>query len=440
MNNREIAEHIFLAGIKGVLPGKLINDLISLRGSLLKIGYVSYDLAKTGSIYVMGAGKASAAMAHYLESVLGNRIAQGYIVTKYGYSCKLKYIKVAEAGHPIPDSNSYSAAEEILQIADKAGENDLVICLWSGGGSSLLADYPESSSPEEIALLNEKLVKCGADIREMNAVRKHLSKVKGGQLAKHIWPASSVSIILSDVIGDPPDIIASGPTVPDNSTFSDALGVIEKYQLVTGIPQILLNYLNEGMQLRRPETPKRGDAVFSKSVTFLAGSNKTALQAAKDEADKLGFTTFVITDSLTGDTENACSLIINEINNYKNNSSLQKPICLLFGGETTVRVTGNGVGGRNQHLALYTALRLQEIPGITFLSAGTDGNDGDTDAAGAVVDSDTIHEALAIDIEPEMYLSNFDSYHFFKSFGGHIRTGPTMTNVMDLIVVLINHL
>jgi len=437
MNAGETAERIFLEGVKGVLPGKLINDLITLRGSLLKIGYLSYDLEKISNIYIIGAGKASSAMAHYVESILGIRIKEGHIVTKYGHACKLKFLKVTEAGHPIPDLNSYRATGEVLQIADRAGEDDLVICLWSGGGSSLLADYPESSSPDEIALINEILVKCGADIREINAVRKHLSKVKGGQLARHIWPASAVSIIISDVIGDPPDIIASGPAVPDNSTFADALAVLEKYQLINEIPSGLLDYINDGVQGIRSDTPKPGDEIFSKTVTFLAGSNRSALQAAKIEAEKLGLTTFVITDSLTGDTGNACTSIIDTITIYKNNSDLQKPICLLFGGETTVKVTGKGRGGRNQHLALTTAFRLQHIPGITLLAAGSDGNDGDTNAAGAVVDSNTINEALSMNIDPELYLNNFDSYNFFKKAGGHIRTGPTMTNVMDLIVVLI---
>jgi|OpeIllAssembly_1097287.scaffolds.fasta_scaffold53613_2 hydroxypyruvate reductase/glycerate 2-kinase len=437
MDNHEIARHIFLAGIKGVLPGKLINDLIYLRGSVFKIGYMSYDLKVTEKIFVIGAGKASAAMAHYLESILGGRITKGFVVTKYGYSCKLKYITLSEAGHPVPDANSYKAAEEILNIASGAGENDLVICLWSGGGSSLLADHPEFSSFDDMALLNEKLVKCGADIGEMNAVRKHLSKVKGGQLAKHITPASYVSILLSDVIGDPADIIASGPTVPDNSTFSDALRVIEKYNLAEELPPVLLNYLRDGVQGLKPETPKPGDEVFRKSALFYAGNNKTALQCAKAESESLGFETFIVTDSLKGDTEDAAAFIINGIHNCRNDNSVKKPACLLYGGETTVRVTGIGKGGRNQHLALYMAFQIRDVPGITFLSGGTDGNDGDTDAAGAGVNSETIRKAHENNIDPEVYLKNFDSYNFFKLTGGLIITGPTLTNVMDLMVAII---
>lgn len=438
MKNRDVAEHILLAGIKGVLPGKLMRDLFSIRGSLLKIGYLSYDLQKIRNIYIIGAGKASAAMGHYVESILGSRITEGFIVTKYGHFCKLKNIRVTEAGHPAPDENSFRAAMEIKQIAEKAGEEDLVICLWSGGGSSLMADYPEVSSAEDITYLTDLLVKSGANIGEMNAVRKHLSGIKGGHLAKHIWPAASVSLLLSDVIGDCPDVIASGPTVPDESTFSDALRVIEDKNLTGEVPMKLLNYLYEGRQGIWPETPKPGDPVFSKANTLLAGSNKTALQVARNEAENLGFTSFTITSELKGDIADTCSFIFETIYNYRNKSSLRRPVCLLFGGETTVRVTGEGLGGRNQHLALTAAQRLQEIPGVTFLSAGTDGNDGPTEMAGAIVDSDTVAEALSKNIDPAHFLSKFDSYNFFKSVGGHVFTGPTMTNVMDIIIVLID--
>jgi glycerate 2-kinase len=437
MKNRESARHIFLSGIKGVLPSALISNLISVRGPILKIGYRTYDLGQIRNIYVVGAGKASASMAHYTESIIGDRITGGYIVTQYGYYCRLKRIVVAEAGHPVPDMNSFRSTEEIIKIAEKAAEGDLVLCLWSGGGSSLMADYPETSSPEETAVLNDLLIKSGADIKEINTIRKHLSRVKGGQLARKIIPATFITIYLSDVIGDPADIIASGPTVPDNSTFSDALEIIRKYDLAGQIPSGIMTCLNQGINGFRPETPKPGDPVFSNSDSIMAGNIKTALQAAKAEAEKLGFSAFVITGELNGTTSQAGASIIESIINYRNNNSLKRPVCLLFGGETTVTVTGKGKGGRNQHLALSMAMRLQEIPGVTFLSAGTDGNDGNTGMAGAVVDSETVHAALSMNADPEMHLENFDSYNFFRSTGGHIFTGPTMTNVMDIAVVLI---
>ena len=262
MNYRETAEHIFLSGIRGILPEKIISDLISLRGSVLKVGYMSYDLEKFRGTYVLGAGKASAALGHYLESILDNKISGGHIVTKYGFYCKLRKIKVTEAGHPVPDENSFKATSEIINIADNASENDLVICIWSGGGSSLLADHPDSSSPTEMMFLNDILVRCGADISEINIVRKHLSKVKGGQLARHLWPATYVTIYLSDVIGDPPDTVASGPTAPDNSTFEDALRVIEKYGLNNDMPRSLLTFLSDGVKGIHPDSPRiRGSCI-----------------------------------------------------------------------------------------------------------------------------------------------------------------------------------
>lgn len=437
MNKRETARHIFLEAVRGVLPGRITSELVTLRGNLLKIGYLNYDLERTGDIWIIGAGKASAAMAHYVENILGERISGGHIITKYGHLCMLRKVKVTEAGHPVPDENSFSATRDIIRIADNAAENDLVICLWSGGGSSLLADYPENSSPEDIGYLNGMLVKSGADIREINTVRKHLSGVKGGFLARHIHPASYVNILLSDVPGDHADIIASGPAVPDSSTFSDALNVLEKYQMKSHISEALLNYLYEGLNGNRPETPKPGDPVFAGSASILAGNNRTALLAAAKEAGKLGYTTFIVNDNLTGDTEDVCNQVIESINKYMNDNTLTRPICLLSGGETTVTVTGDKPGGRNQHLALLLARRLAGIPGVTFLSAGTDGNDGNTDMAGAVVDSGTLADADAM-IMAETYLKEFDAYSFFRSAGGHIHTGPTLTNVMDIVVVLIS--
>jgi len=437
MNSHQTAEQIFLAGVKGVLPGKLIGDLMTVRGSHLKIGYQDYDLDKINKIYVIGAGKASASMGHYVENVLGKRISEGHIITKYGSYVKLKKIKVTEAGHPVPDHNSFMATEDVLRVADKASDNDLVICLFSGGGSSLLADIPDNATHEDMQHLNDMLVKCGADIIKINAVRKHLSGVKGGHLARRISPAAFVTILISDVPGDRVDCIASGPTVPDTSTFTDALGVLEEYHLTDQVPASLLNHLREGIEGVREETPKPGDPLFERSRTFIVGSNRIALQAAKTEAEKLGFSTFILTDRLFGDPEGACAWFRETIHRYRNDSAIQKPVCLLFGGELTLKVSGSGEGGRNQHLALTAALRLNDIPGITFLSAGTDGNDGNTEMAGAVVDSDTMHEALSENIDPEKFLREFDSYNFFRSAGGHIYTGPTFTNVMDIVIILI---
>lgn len=437
MNNAGHAEKIFIAGVRSVLPEKIIESHLSLNGSLLTIGDYKFRLDEIHHIYVIGAGKASAAMAHYVESILGDRITGGHIVVKYDHSCRLKRIKVTEAGHPIPDKNGFTATEEIMKTASQATENDLVLCLISGGGSALLADLPEGLLPEELYIINNLLIRCGATIHEINCVRKHLSGVKGGQLAREAWPAKLVSLILSDVTGNPLDVIASGPTVPDTSTFGEALMIIEKYDLIPDMTAGLLKYLRDGAAGIHPETPKPGDQLFSKTINILAGTNMTALEAEKAEAADLGYNAFIIESELNGDVDKVASSIIETALRYKNNDDVQKPVCLLYGGEPTLKVVGEGLGGRNQHLALSVAVRIMNIPGITFLSAGTDGNDGPTNAAGAVVNSGTVNTGLSKNKDPEKYLAEFDSYNFFKATGCHIKTGPTFTNVMDLIVVLV---
>jgi hydroxypyruvate reductase/glycerate 2-kinase len=329
------------------------------------------------------------------------------------------------------------AAGDILCIAAAAGPDDLVICLISGGGSSLLSDAPEGCSADDLIILNNLLVNSGASITEINAVRKHLSLIKGGQLARAIYPATLINFILSDVPGDALEVIASGPTVPDSTTFVQAMTVLSEYGLKDIVPERIVKYLDAGVNGIRPETPKPGDAVFEKTYNILAGSNKMALEACRIKAVDQNINAVIIDDQLQGDTTDVADYIVATALKFKNDNDEIKPVCLLFGGETTVRMTGKGKGGRNQHLALLASLQLRDLPGITILSAGTDGNDGPTDAAGAVVDSLTIKEASSKGLDAEKFLSDFDSYHFFKKAGGHIITGPTLTNVMDLIVVLI---
>lgn len=437
MNVREAAELIFLAGVRNVLPGSLMSNVMSLKDQSLVIGGNEIPAGSIENIYVIGAGKASAAMGHYVETILGNRIKGGHIVVKYGHSCKLKNIEVTEAGHPVPDENGLRATREIIRIAENASENDLVICLISGGGSALMADLPDGLLPEELYIVNNLLVRSGATINEINCVRKHLSKVKGGQLARIVRPARLVTLIVSDVVGNLPEVIASGPTVPDPSTFQEALDVILKYKLADDITFGVMNYLREGAEGIRPETPKPGDPLFEGVLNILAGSIQNALRGAKAEAIKLGYKAFIIDDAVQGDVEAVSEMIVSTAVSFKNNADIQKPVCLLFGGETTIRVTGGGMGGRNQHLALTAAMRLHNLPGITILAAGTDGNDGNTDAAGAVVDSGTVTLALKKNMDPAVYISEFDTYNFFRKAGGLIKTGPTFTNVMDLLIAVV---
>jgi len=437
MNSRKVAEQIFIAGVESVLPERLIKEHVSLSDNKLIISSKTFDLDTIENIYVIGAGKASAKMADEVEKILGGRITQGHIVVKYGYSCKLKYIKVTEAGHPVPDSNGFRATRAVMELAGKAGPGDLVICLISGGGSSLLTDFPKGSSPEEMVRINDLLVNCGASITEMNAVRKHLSAVKGGQLARAAYPAELVSLILSDVPGDPIDVIASGPTTPDPTTFRQAVTVLESFNLTGSVPVGILKYLSDGIAGIRPETPKQADNIFERTQNILVGNNRMALEAACKKALEFNINAVIIDDELQGDTSSVAGYIIDTSLSFQSDKNEVKPVCLLFGGETTVKMTGKGLGGRNQHLALECSLLLHDHPGITVLAAGTDGNDGPTDAAGAVVDNTTFPSAVSKKTDPLKYLNEFDSYHFFKKAGGHIITGPTMTNVMDIIVVIV---
>jgi glycerate 2-kinase len=435
MDFKKVAEQIFLAGIESVLPDQLIHKQIFIKDFVLFISSYQFPLNSINRIFAIGAGKASALMSKEIESILGDHITDGHAVTKYGHTCELKYITLSEAGHPIPDNNGYLATKKILKIAEHAEERDLIICLLSGGGSALLTDFPEGATLNDIIITNDLLTKSGADIKEINTVRKHLSNVKGGQLAKAAYPAHLVSLILSDVVGDSLDVIASGPTVPDPTTFVDAISVLKKYGLFSKVPTQVLDHLQKGVNQLYLETPKPGDSFFNNTKNLIVGNNKIALEASSQKAKTMGLNPIIITSTLQGDTIKIAEQLIDTALKFQSDNAIKKPCCLLFGGETTLKVNGSGVGGRNQHLALYAASLLKNKKGIILLSGGTDGNDGPTSAAGAVVDSKTIESAL--DMNTEKYLGNFDSFHFFEKAGGHIITGPTMTNVMDLIVVIV---
>lgn len=436
MRQRQTAIDIFLAGVESVKPDNLIRSYISVKDNMLKIDKLIFDLSDIKNIYVVGAGKASALMAQEMESVLGSRITKGHIVTKYNHSVPLKYIGYTEAGHPVPDENGIKGTEKILSIARMAGEEDLVICLISGGGSALLTDVPQGCTLDDIKTLNDSLLKSGANINEMNCVRKHLSNVKGGLLAKAASPARIVSLILSDVIGDPLDVIASGPTAPDPTTFADAISIIERYNLGEKIPKQILRVLRDGDANKLQETLKESSEIFQRTTNLIIGTNKLALKKAKEKAESLGYESQIITNTLEGDVADVAQYMTEMAKSAGKLISGEK-ICLLFAGEPTVKVKADGLGGRNQHLALFAATLLKETPGITFLSGGTDGSDGPTDAAGAVVDNFTLKNAFDLNLDVISYLENCDSYHFFKQEGGLIITGPTQTNVMDLMVVLI---
>lgn len=434
---RKTVREIFLAGVNIVKPDVLIPHFVSLEKDVLIIEKHRFQLADIKNIYLVGAGKASALMAQAIENILGPRITAGHIVTKYGHSVPLKYAGVTEAGHPVPDENGLRGTENIVSIVSRASEDDLVICMISGGGSALLTDVPDGCSLNDLKILTDLLLKSGANINEMNCIRKHLSKVKGGMLSHTAYPARVVSLILSDVIGNPLDVIASGPTAPDPTTFQDALGIIEKYGISDKVPEKILEILNDGILKKRKETLKESDEAFRLTANLVIGNNSLALQKAREKAEAYGYSAKIITNAIRSDVGDAADFIFNSLVKSRNENPGIKS-CLLFGGEPTIKITGNGLGGRNQHLALLMAEKLKDMKGVIFLAGGTDGTDGPTDAAGAIADPETVKRSEALGLDIKKFISDCDSYNFFSQEGGLIITGPTQTNVMDLMIVLIN--
>lgn len=435
---RRHASGIFYAGIAAVDPKVAVKRFCRRRKNYLVIGGLKYNLDKFGRVFVIGAGKAGAPMSSAVEDLLGERITEGVVNVKYGHVASLKHIKLVEAGHPVPDKNGINGASKILSLAKKADRDDLVICLISGGGSALLPYPAPGLSLKDKQDTIKKLISCGATIHEINTIRKHTSFIKGGMLAKAVFPATLVTLILSDVVGDDPDVIASGPAVFDTSTYKDCLGIIAKYGLKKRLPRKVIKYLADGAAGKIPETPKAGDRIFKKTRNYIVGSSIEAIKSAKRKAESLKYNTIVLSSMIEGDTKEAARFhcaIAREI--AKTGLPIPKPACIISGGETIVKLTGKGKGGRNQEFALAAALEMAGLGNTVLLSAGTDGTDGPTDAAGAFADSATLTRASETGMDPLLYLSDNDSYNFFKKLGDLFITGPTNTNVMDLRIILV---
>ncbi len=402
-----------------------------------------YELGAYTRILLVGAGKATARMALAMEDALGERISEGLIIVKKGHTAGLRIVEQIEAGHPLPDEAGVQGTRRILELVRRADAKTLVICLLSGGGSSLLVAPLPRVTLEDKQRTTELLLRAGATIDDLNAVRKHLSAVKGGRLAQIAHPATVVTLILSDVIGDRLEVIASGPTASDTSTFADAATVIEKYGLKAAAPSQVVLFLERGKAGQEPETVKSGDVCFLNTRNVIVGSLAQALAAAREKAASLGWRAEVVTAELQGEARDAARLMARKALQTRDELGPGERRCLLYGGETTVTVRGNGKGGRNQELALAFAIEIAGTPGVTLLSAGTDGTDGPTDAAGAFVDGSTAQKAREYGVHPEPYLRNNDSYYFFSKLDAldkekrHLMTGPTGTNVMDIQIILI---
>jgi glycerate 2-kinase len=436
---KEMLTRIFMAGLRAVDPEEAVLRYVEQKEDRLRVGEHFYPLDRFDRIIVIGAGKGTAPMARALENILGERLTTGLIIVKYGHGLPLQKIRVLEAGHPVPDQAGLDATQALLAEVEQCTASDLVLGAFSGGGSALTpAPRPQLSLPEK-QQTTELLLASGAAIEEVNAVRKHLSLSKGGQLAKLAYPATVVSLLLSDVVGDPLDVIASGPTVPDPSTFADCLKIIKHYELTDKLPAAVLKMLQDGASGRIADTPKSADAVFKKVQNLVVGSNRAALLAAAEEARLLGYHVLILSSFIQGEAREiaqALTAIGKEI--VSSDNPLPSPACVLAGGETTVTMSGGGKGGRNQELALAAALALKGWSHIALLSAGTDGSDGPTDAAGAFADGETCRRASQKGMNPREYLANNDSYNFFDELGQLFKIGPTRTNVMDLMCLLVD--
>jgi len=432
---RIIIREIFNKSLLAVDPYKAVASY----SDTIRWAYKSGDFRK---LVLIGFGKAASLMSKAIEDNLGDLLAGGIIVTKYGHAGRRdrnSKIITYEAGHPLPDENGLKAAKEIVRVLKESDKNTLVICLISGGGSALLvAPYSDITLADKQEVTS-MLLKAGADIHELNTVRKHISAVKGGRLAETAQPATIISLILSDVMGDRLDMIASGPTAPDKTTYNDAYNVFRKYKLEDRLPSSVAEIIVKGIRGLAPETPKDDDPVFQRVSNIIVGSNKMAMDAARKAAELLGYRTTVISAELSGEASIVAGELAKKAIDSKKALAPGDKACLIAGGETTVTVRGNGKGGRNTELALVFGTEIKGLLGITFLSAGTDGTDGPTDAAGAFVDGQTVAKAAGAGIDAGEYLKNNDSYTFFSRTGDLFITGPTGTNVMDIQIILLDN-
>lgn len=435
---REDSRRIFMAGVAAVDPVAAVQRAVVRQGDTLSIAGISYDLQRYAHVYVIGAGKAGATMAQGLEGVLGERLTRGVVTVKYGHLAPVSSVLIHEAAHPVPDAAGVRGAEALIRLVQQADTDDVIFCLLSGGGSALLPAPSPGITLEEKQRVTGLFLECGASIDEINAIRKHISRLKGGQLARLAAPATLITLVLSDVVGDRLDVIASGPTVPDPTTYQDCLEIVRRYDLLARLPASVRTHLQRGQAGELPETPKAADAAFTRCRTVLIGSNRMALQAARAAAQARGYTTLLLSSCLEGETRQIARMhaaIAREIR--QSGEPVPPPACVIAGGETTVTLHGNGLGGRNQEFALAAALDITGLDGVVVLSGGTDGTDGPTPAAGALADGHTVARAQALGMVPEAFLRRNDSYHFFYALDDLLITGPTGTNVMDMHILLV---
>ena len=434
---RPLLKKLIARGLASVDAYTAVGRAISRNGEELIIGRRRYDLCRYERVVVVGAGKATAPMARAVEQRLGPRLHGGFVVVKYGHGLPTKRIVVAEAGHPVPDQSGQRAAARLCAMAAELGRRDLLIVLLSGGASSLLPAPVAGVTLADKQRTTQELLRCGASIREINTVRKHLSRIKGGRLAE-LTEATVVTLILSDVLGDDLSAIASGPTAPDPTTYHDAVAVLKRYRIWRAVPQRVRQHLDRGCQGFVSETPKPGSSLFRRVHHHIVGNNATAVTAVTRAARESGLRTLVHTPALTGEAREAGQRFGAMARNIvREGKPLQRPCCVVAGGETTVTVTGNGTGGRAQEFAAAAALEIAGLAKVWVVAIGTDGTDGPTDAAGAVIDGNTVAHAQRLSVDLAGALKRHNTYPALKRLHQLIITGPTGTNVNDLYLLLV---
>ncbi|MGB0388294.1 MAG: glycerate kinase type-2 family protein [Ardenticatenaceae bacterium] len=431
---------IMQAALDAVDPFRAVRRVLRCDADTLYLNALALPLSSFERIFVIGAGKAGAPMAQAVEAVLGERLTGGLVVVKYEHLAPLSRVELREAAHPVPDEAGLAAGEAIVALAEELTEGDLVLCLLSGGGSALLEALPAPLTLHDLQATTGALLACGATINEINAVRKHLSRVKGGQLARAVAPATLLTLVLSDVVGSPLDVIASGPTVADHSTWADVEQIVARYELQASLPTAVRQRIEAGIAGKLPETPKAGDPLFEKAPVVIVGDNAQAARAAQQEAEARGYHSAILTTFLEGEAKEVAKMAVALGREVRAHSRpCAAPACLILGGETTVTLGSSaiGKGGRNQELALAAALILSGQEGTTIGALATDGTDGPTDSAGAIVDHSTIARALPHKLSAADHLARHDAYPFLDRVGDLLRSGPTNTNVNDLLFVVV---
>ncbi len=435
---REDAMAIFGAALAAANASDAVKRHLERTEGQLSIGKARYTFTRIKRVFLVAVGKAAPQMAEAIELRLGAQFTRGIVVTKQSHaSLYAGQCEVIEARHPIPDKNSLRAGRAVLALLKDLTANDLLIVAVSGGASALLCAPVNGVTLADKQATTNLLLRAGADIYELNAVRKHLSQVKGGNLAAHAYPATVLSLLLSDVVGDPLDVIGSGLTAPDESTFARAVEVLEKRSVFAEVPASVRAHFDKGIKGELTETPKPGDPLFNNVNNVIVGNSRQALEAAAQEAKRRGYRTLILSSRIQGEASDAARFHAQILwETILSGHPLRAPACLLSGGETTVTVRGKGKGGRNQEFALATAIAMAGARNTLCLSAGTDGTDGPTDAAGAIVTGDTVTRAAKLGLNPAKYLAANNSYAFFDALGDLVKTGPTGTNVMDVNIML----